>query len=80
MKVLFYIIVAFLIPWIIGFIVIFIREGYKIAKGEISRDELEHNVNIYKRYKRIKNSKKKSKNCGLSSGSYPPPLNRWYGF
>ena len=80
MKVLFYIIIAILIPWIIVFIVIFIRESYKIAKGEISREELEHNVKIYKRYKRIKSSKKQSKNRGLSSGSYPPPFNRWYGF
>ena len=80
MKVLFYIIVAFLIPWIIGFIVIFIKEGRKIAKNEISREDLEHNVAVYKRYKCIKKPKKQAKHRGLSSGSYPPPLNRWYGF
>lgn len=80
MKVLLYIIIAFLIPWIIVYIVIFIREGIKIARGEISREDLEHNTAVYKRYKRIKNLKKQSKHRGLSSGSYPSPLNRWYGF
>ena len=39
MKVLLYIIIAFLIPWSIVYIVIFIREGIKIARGEISRED-----------------------------------------
>lgn len=79
MKVLFYIIVAFLIPWIIGFIVIFIKEGRKIAKNEISREDLEHNVAVYKRYKCIKKPKKQTKRRRglLHFLSYPSPLNRW---
>ena len=79
MRILLYIIVAFLIPWIIGFIVIFIKESRKIAKNEISREDLEHNVTVYKRYKKIKEPKKQVKRRrGLFHFlSYPSPLNRW---
>ena len=79
MKVLLYIIIAFLIPWSIVYIVIFIREGIKIARGEISREDLEHNADVYKRYKRIKRLKKQSKGRGgsLHFLSYPSPLNNW---
>ena len=79
MRILLYIIVAFLIPCIIGFIVIFIKECRKIAKNEISREDLEHNVAVYKRYKCIKKPKKQTKRRGglLHFLSYPSPLNRW---
>ena len=79
MRILLYIIVAFLIPWIIGLIVIFIKESRKIAKNEISREDLEHNVAVYKRYKYIKKPKKQTKRRRslLHFLSYPSPLNRW---
>lgn len=79
MRIFLYIIVAFLIPCIIGFIVISIKEGRKIAKNEISKEDLEHNVAVYKRYKCIKKPKKQTKRRRglLHFLSYPSPLNRW---
>lgn len=79
MRILLYIIVAFLIPCIIGFIVIFIKECRKIVKNEISKEDLEHNVEVYKRHKRIKRPKKQTKRRGglLHFLAYPSPLNRW---
>lgn len=67
-----------IVIFVVYILVMYIRAIYIVAR--MPKEEEQHMLEVAKRYKRIKNSKKKSKNCGLSSGSYPSPLNRWYGF
>ena len=63
---------------VVYILVMYIRAIYIVAK--MPKEEEQHMLEIAKRYKRIKSSKKQAKHRGLSSGSYPSPLNRWYGF
>ena len=80
MRILLYIIVAIIAIVVIFVIGVFLHTIYELATGKVSTEEQERRIAVYERCKKQKRLKKQAKHRGLSSGSYPPPLNRWYGF
>lgn len=75
MKILLYIIIAFLAPWILFVIGVFLHTVYELATSKVSKEEQERRIATYEREKQKKKTKKKGSSFHYLS--YPSPLNRW---
>ena len=80
MRILLYIIVTVIAIAVVFVVAVFLHTIYELATGKVSIEEQERRISVYERCKKQKRLNKQAKHRGLSSGSYPPPLNRWYGF
>ena len=80
MKILLYILIAFMTPFALVYLYALGYAFYLMITGKDKTPDIQHKMSVQKRLNAIRKIRRRKRLQNLIPDSkYPPPLDRWYG-